>query len=318
MPWVTLKEVLEVLCKTLGMRYVVDGRTITFSSEKTSKSEKNVSETNSNNVPEEDIIEVALDYIYGRQLHEKNPELGTTLLYNEAKDGNKSAQRVFVQAIAKGGLNLKDESLNFDLIEVWVENAAKEGVAVAFRLLGNLAYARGNYEEAIKHWKSGWSKGDMTSLKSLALLYDRFAPVDEQEAKKLTKFYSDKDAIFHYEKALEYFKDDLLLMIRLAILKFATEEKKLSDGREAEKLLKKCYEQEPKNERVADLYGRVARVNAQEELKRCNKYYEEKYKIAQDEEKYKRCEQILKQWKQSVDKIQQRIRNAERLIKNDK
>lgn len=259
----------------------------------------------------EDIIEVALDYLYGRQLHEKNVKLGTSLLYGEAKDGNKSAQRVFVQVLAKGGLNLDDESIRFELVNTWIENAAHDGLAAAFRLKGNIASANDKYADAIRFWKTAWRKGDMQALRSLAFIHDRFDPEDEQAVKKLAAWHSDGEAIFFYEKALEYYENEMLLMFRLALLKFTTEDSKIQNREEAEKLLKKCYDQEPNNSAIADVYGRVAHANAQVDLVRCNEYYEKKYDQAPGHERY----YIRKQWRQSVEKIQLRIDSAKRLIK---
>ena len=276
--------------------------------------DNNTASTSSRDV--EDVVEVALDYLYGRQLHEKNVPLGTALLYNEAKGGNKSAQRVFVQALARGSLNLDDESIEFEFVEAWVENAAREGLAVAFFLKGNLARSNARYADAIKFWKTAWQKGEMRASRSLALIYDRFDVKDEQK-EALAPFHSDKDAIFYYEKALEYYKNEVFLMYRLAILKILAKDEKNQDREGAERLLKQCHEQEPKDEIIADIYGRVARANAQVDLGRCNEYYEKKYKQAEREGRYELCSHIRKQWRESVAKIESRISRAKRLIKDD-
>ena len=276
--------------------------------------DNNTASTSSRDV--EDVVEVALDYLYGRQLHEKNVPLGTALLYNEAKGGNKSAQRVFVQALARGSLNLDDESIEFEFVEAWVENAAREGLAAAFLLKGNLARSNARYAEAIKFWKTAWQKGEMRASRSLALIYDRFEAKDDQK-EALAPFHSDKEAIFYYEKALEYYKNEVFLMFRLAILKFTTKNEKIRNQEEAEKLLKQCYEQEPRNATISNFYGKIAHMNACADLERCNEYYEKKYNQAKQEGWYEQCAQIRRQWQQSIEKIESRINRAKRLITDD-
>ena len=109
----------------------------------------------------EDEIETALDYILGRNGHQRDAKAGIRILYTAAKD-KPVAQRVFVDRWSKGDLDgaldqLSDEEWK-GLIP-WYEDAWTRGNRRAGLILGNDAYSRKQYSLALTYWQgSGLAK----------------------------------------------------------------------------------------------------------------------------------------------------------------
>ena len=109
----------------------------------------------------EDEIETALDYILGRNGHQRDAKAGIRILYTAAKD-KPVAQRVFVDRWSKGDLDgaldqLSDEEWK-GLIP-WYEDAWTRGNKRAGLILGNDAYRRKQYSLALFYWQeSGLAK----------------------------------------------------------------------------------------------------------------------------------------------------------------
>ena len=110
-----------------------------------------------------DEIEVALDYLLGRNGKQKDPAVGIRILYQSAKD-KPVAQRVFVERWCHGDLNDAIEALSIKEIEKlrpWFEDAWKRGDKRVGVLLGNLAYDDKEYYKALAYWQAcdsakGW------------------------------------------------------------------------------------------------------------------------------------------------------------------
>lgn len=108
-----------------------------------------------------DDVEVALDYIIGRNGKQRDAKAGIRLLYQTAKD-KPVAQRVFVERWSKGDLDDALEVLSDDEWEKilpWYKNAWDSGNKRAGLVLGNDAYSRKQYSAALNYWQgSGLAK----------------------------------------------------------------------------------------------------------------------------------------------------------------
>lgn len=182
----------------------------------------------------EDEIETALDYILGRNGKAKDPKTGIRILYAQAKD-KPVAQRVFVERWSKGDL---DDALGvlsgeeWALLIPWFRDAWDRGNKKTGLVLGNDAYRKERYRDALEFWeKSGlpkswyfigkfyasWSKvgegGGPDSMKDETLsrkAYERCLRMDKtwDDAKfDLACLYvwAKKKENQNYAKALDYF-----------------------------------------------------------------------------------------------------------------
>lgn len=127
-----------------------------------------------------DEIEVALDYILGRNGKTKDPKAGIRILYNQAKD-NPVAQRVFVQRWLKGDLGdglsqLSDEELM--LVLPWFKNAYDSGDRRCGLVLGISAHCNEEYNLAEAYWRDAGKAGMAKAWYHLARLYDPSVKLD--------------------------------------------------------------------------------------------------------------------------------------------
>ena len=109
-----------------------------------------------------DEINVALDYLLGRNGKTKDPRTGIRVLFAAAK-GRPFAQHVFVDRWCSGDL---DDALSeisaeeWEQLLPWFSEALSRGVTKAAFILGNAAYRKKEYGKAISLWeKSGIPKG---------------------------------------------------------------------------------------------------------------------------------------------------------------
>ena len=181
-----------------------------------------------------DEIEVALDYILGRNGKAKDPRSGIRILYAQAKD-NPTAQKVFVDRWSKGDL---DDALGvlspdeWNLLLPWFRDAWNRGKKDAGLILGNDAYRRKQYDLALKYWQGcnlpkgwyfvgrfydSWAKegdgGGPASMRNDTLArraYERCLKIDNtwDNAKfylGLIHLFAKRDEDLNYRKALEIF-----------------------------------------------------------------------------------------------------------------
>ena len=108
-----------------------------------------------------DEIEIALDYILGRNGKPKDPKAGIRILYQSAKE-KPIAQKVFVDRWSRGDLDDALEVLSYDEWEKlipWYKDAWDRGNRRTGLVLGNDAYRRKAYISALSYWqKSGMAK----------------------------------------------------------------------------------------------------------------------------------------------------------------
>lgn len=101
-----------------------------------------------------DEIEVALDYIIGRNGKVKDPKTGIRMLYQVGKD-KPVAQRVFVQRWEEGDLDSGLSALSteeWSLILPWFKTQFERGLHKGGMVLGNDAYRRKDYQAAVRYW----------------------------------------------------------------------------------------------------------------------------------------------------------------------
>lgn len=109
-----------------------------------------------------DDIEVALDYLLGRNGKTKDPRTGIRVLFAAGKN-LPFAQYVFVDRWCRGDLDgalneISDEE--WEVLLPWFADALSRGVTKAAFVLGNAAYRKKEYNKAISLWeKSGLPKG---------------------------------------------------------------------------------------------------------------------------------------------------------------
>ena len=178
-----------------------------------------------------DEIEIALDYILGRNGKPKDPKTGIRILYSQAKD-KPLAQRVFVDRWSKGDLDDGLEMLNneeWSLIIPWFEEAWRRGNYKTGLVLGNDAYRKKKYFNAILYWeKSGFSK----ALYFVGRFYDRWA--EEGEGGGPSYMRDETKARIAYERCLRIDKsnDDAKYLLGIIYLfPERSENKKLAEAR---------------------------------------------------------------------------------------
>lgn len=150
-----------------------------------------------------DEIEVALDYIIGRNGKVRDAKAGIRLLYAAAKD-KPAAQRVFVQRWEKGDL---DEGLDtigdeeWDKILPWFKEHFDSGRHLqGGYLLGLAAYRAKRYDEAAAYWKSSGQAGLAKAWFYLGKLYDPSLELEDGGGPK--SIQSERNARLAYEKCL--------------------------------------------------------------------------------------------------------------------
>ena len=148
-----------------------------------------------------DHIEVALDYIIGRNGKARNAKQGIQLLYKVAKD-NPTAQRVFVERWEKGDL---DEGLStlsaedWELVIPWFKAQYKQGKYTCGLVLGNEAYRKKEYEKAARYYSAAGEAG----LAKAWLYCGNLYYVDEKdEGGAPSSMHNDAKAKSAYDKCL--------------------------------------------------------------------------------------------------------------------
>ena len=118
-----------------------------------------------------DDIEMALDYLLGRNGKERDPKTGIRVLFAAAKD-RPVAQRIFVKRWCAGDLDGALDALTDDELEKvvpWFEDAYKDGITKAAYVLGLFAYEKGRsgdltskvlwYPKAEMYWRAAGKAG---------------------------------------------------------------------------------------------------------------------------------------------------------------
>lgn len=122
-----------------------------------------------------DLIEVALDYIIGRNGKSRDAKKGVLLLYETAR-GNPTAQRVFVERWERGDLDAGLDTISdkeWRLVLPWFKAQFEKGRHKGGMVLGNAARKEGRYKEAVRYWMASGKAGLTKSWLLLGLFYCR-------------------------------------------------------------------------------------------------------------------------------------------------
>lgn len=148
-----------------------------------------------------DEIEIALDYIIGRNGKQRDAKTGIRLLYQTAKD-KPVAQRVFVERWEQGdlddGLGTLDDS-EWNLIIPWFKVQYEKGRRRGGLVLGNEAYHGKDYDAAVRYWRASGEAGCPRAWFQLGNLYW----CDEDNGGGPKSLKSDAKAKYAYERCVK-------------------------------------------------------------------------------------------------------------------
>ena len=151
-----------------------------------------------------DEIEVALDYIIGRNGKQRDAKTGIRLLYAAAKD-KPVARRVFVHRWEKGDLDAGLETIGaeeWDMIVPWFKEQFDSGRHLMGGLiLGNEARRKKDYQSAMVYYKTAGQAGLAKAWFYLGKLYD--ASVKEDNGGGPKSLHSESKAKSAYENCLK-------------------------------------------------------------------------------------------------------------------
>lgn len=162
-----------------------------------------------------DEIELALDYILGRNGKAKDVKTGVRMLYASAKD-DPVAQEVFVKQWCKANLNGGLQTIDaedWELVVPWFKESFRKGNAEAGYIVGLFEFLKGNYEETIRYWKR---TSDARAWKWIAKIYDPETPNEwgdgENESERndpTARFKSRTKAIEAWKRVVKLSPNDM-------------------------------------------------------------------------------------------------------------
>ncbi len=202
-----------------------------------------------------DEVEVALDYILGRNGKERDAKTGIRLLYNSAKD-NPDAQRVFCQAWDRNALDLSalDDS-EWALVIPWFRNAYNDGLRSSGLVLGNDAYRHGQHQAAIQYWTAAGNAGVGKAWYHLARFFDP-SNDDPRDFAAPKTIRSERRAKMAYEKASQLKwggEEDALHFVALICL--YAEDEDCRDYRRAFSIISSLLAKRPNDQYLLYDYG---------------------------------------------------------------
>lgn len=216
-----------------------------------------------------DEIEVALDYLLGRNGKERDPKTGIRVLYSAAKD-NPTAQRVFVKRWCTGDLDDAFGALSGEeIVNIipWFEDAYRDGIKRAGYILGLVEYEiakdadfskkASGYRRAETYWMAAGKSGMAKSWYMLGRNIYCSSEKDEQCAKKLRwmNLISDtkaKDAFLQALRISPKYEDARWC---LGLLYLLSDDSKCADSRKAFQIFEEFYKRDNANKFHVYYYG---------------------------------------------------------------
>ncbi len=190
-----------------------------------------------------DFIEVALDYLLGRNGKERDAKQGIQILYKAAKD-NPTAQRVFVERWEKGdlseGLSTISEE-DWELVIPWFERQFKKGRHKGGLILGNQAYLKKDYEKAACYYRAAGEAG----LAKAWLFYGNLYYLDEENGGGPKSMRNDVKAKSAYKKCLRLDSQFEGAEIGIGLISLFSKNQKCIDYPHALKIFKKLMNKHP-------------------------------------------------------------------------
>lgn len=199
-----------------------------------------------------DEIEIALDYILGRNGKKKDAKTGIRMLYAKAKD-NPTAQRVFVDRWSSGDLDDALSALDneeWSLIIPWFRDAWNRGKKDVGLVLGNESFRQKNYNAAISYWKGS---GHPKSWYFVGKLYD--PSVEEEDGGGPKHMRNETLARRAYEQCLHIDSKYDDAKFRLGLIYLFSEKKENGDAKKAFKIFSYFIKQSPDNKWINYDYG---------------------------------------------------------------
>lgn len=183
-----------------------------------------------------DEIEIAIDYILGRNGKTKDPKTGIRILYSQAKD-KPAAQRAFVNRWARGDLDdalsqISDEE--WSLVIPWFQDAYASGTKIAGHILGLESYRQKKYDEASSYWKAAAEAGSSKCWFFYAKMHCLSA--DKEYGGGPDYMQSDDKAKFALERYLKAFPNDGEAAYMLGLICNFSEDRRCIDYKKASHL----------------------------------------------------------------------------------
>ncbi len=193
-----------------------------------------------------DEVEVAIDYIIGRNGKEKDPKTGIRLLYSAAKD-NPDAQRVFCEAWSADAVDVGEiDAAEWELVIPWFRKAFENGLRTCGHVLGIDAFERKNFPAVIQYWTAAGKAGVAKSWYFLGSFYSESLGTKAFHGPK--HLHDERKAKAAFEKASAQKwggQEDALFMFALICL-YATDKENL-DYKKAFRIFRDFLQQEPDN-----------------------------------------------------------------------
>ena len=263
---------------------------------------------------EVDEIEVALDYLLGRNGKERDPKTGIRVLYSAAKD-KPTAQRVFVDKWCTGELDCAFEALSdeeFWKIEPWFLDAYNDGMRKAAYILGLFAYEKSKngdltqksqgYALAERYWgvagKAGIAKAWYMLGRKIYLAEEK----DEEVASVLRKmhFLSDSKAKDAFQKALRIdpkYDDARWWLGQVCLL---SSDKRCTDSQKAFTIFEEFYKLDKSDKLNVYYYGLSGWSVAVDAINKDLELYKKAYSTSPSDLYYKVAMKRQKQYEQLV------------------
>lgn len=199
-----------------------------------------------------DEIEIALDYIFGRNGKPKDAKTGIRMLYAKAKD-DPTAQRVFVDRWSAGDLDGALSALDneeWSLIIPWFRDAWNRGKKDVGLVLGYESFRQKNYNAAISYWKGS---GHPKSWYFVGKLYD--PSVEEEDGGGPKHMRNETLARRAYEQCLHIDSKYDDAKFSLGLIYLFPEKKENGDAKKAFNIFSYFIKQSPDNKWINYDYG---------------------------------------------------------------
>lgn len=231
-----------------------------------------------------DEIEIALDYILGRNGKQKDPKAGIRILYDAAKS-NPTAKVVFVRRWEKGDLDSALEVLTekeWALIESWFSEAFAAGWKKSGLILGNREYSNRRYSDAANYYLAAGRAGLPKAWYYLGCLYWTGSNTNRWDTP--TYMRSDKKACAAFKQAVILDPHLDRAKWSLGLLYLFSKDKKCADFNQAFAIFSDIYAQERTKGKVSEWtlfdYGLSGLLSVGDSISRVRTEYERVENIA--------------------------------------
>lgn len=201
----------------------------------------------------QDELEIALDYLLGRNGKAKDPSTGIRILYANAQN-NPTAQRLFVDAWRTGRLDDALTALSneeWEKLYPWFEEGYVQGKKSCGLILGNRAFDHGHYDQALSYWQAS----DLPN--AWFFVGEFYNPEGGKRFQSVpSRLKSERKAIQAYERCWTLGKKrNTAAAWALAMLYVSANDQSLRDLSRAHAVGVELYKRNPNDGGTAFLYG---------------------------------------------------------------